>query len=304
MDIFIAKLVDTGSSSNYVWVKQAGGTNADEAFGVAVNGNNIYVAGGFYSPTVSFDNISLTNSGTTWSTDIFVAKLTDAGASAAFTWAVHAGGSSYDYAYSLAVRGPNLYLVGHTASPTATFGNIVLANVTNASGNTEAFLAKLIDTGSSGGFAWAKHFGGTGNDLAYTVTTGGTQVFVSGYVSPPATFDSLTISASNNNPVAFLASLTDPTLTATAAAQSSLPFTLSPNPARTTATLTLHALPGTATATLILRDALGRALRTETLPLPAADLRHTLDLTGLAPGLYAVQVLAGPAAATRRLVVE
>ena len=77
-----------------------------------------------------------------------------------------------------------------------------------------------------------------------------------------------------------------------------------PNPARTTTTALLPALPGTATATLTLRDALGRALRTQTVALSTAGLHQELDLSGLPAGLYAVQVRAGTATATRRLVVE
>lgn len=96
----------------------------------------------------------------------------------------------------------------------------------------------------------------------------------------------------------------DPTLTVTTAAQGTLSFSLAPNPARTATTVQLPAQPGTLTATLTLRDALGRAVRTATVALPPAGLRHELDLTGLAPGLYAVQVRAGAAVATRRLVVE
>jgi hypothetical protein len=38
--------------------------------------------------------------------------------------------------------------------------------------------------------------------------------------------------------------------------------------------------------------------------LPPAGLRHAFDLTSLPAGIYALQVQAGAATATRRLVVE
>ena len=70
-----------------------------------------------------------------------------------------------------------------------------------------------------------------------------------------------------------------------------------PNPARAAATLRLPTpTPEPRTATLA--DALGRTART--YPLPAHATTATLDLMGLAPGLYVVRC----GAATGRLVVE
>jgi hypothetical protein len=48
-------------------------------------------------------------------------------------------------------------------------------------------------------------------------------------------------------------------------------------------------------------DALGRILRTQAVALNA---RAEVDLTGLAPGLYAVRVQAKGQVATQRLLVE
>ena len=73
-------------------------------------------------------------------------------------------------------------------------------------------------------------------------------------------------------------------------------LTLAPNPARSTATLTLPAAIQARAVTVA--DALGRVVRQAALPAPATAL--TLDVTGLASGVYAVRC----AAATARLVVE
>jgi hypothetical protein len=73
---------------------------------------------------------------------------------------------------------------------------------------------------------------------------------------------------------------------------------LFPNPAHGRATVQV---PGGASATLTVLDALGRALRTQAV---AADAPAELDLTGLAPGLYTLRVVAGPHTTTRRLAVE
>lgn len=113
-----------------------------------------------------------------------------------------------------------------------------------------------------------------------------------------------TLSLINNNTGSTSVQVINTTTTATGAAAAPWAFTLAPNPARTAATLELPAVAGAGTAVLALLDALGRAVRTETVALPAAGLRHEFGLAGLAPGLYLLRVTAGAAAATRRLMVE
>ena len=199
------------------------------------------------------------------------------------------------------MSGPTVYLTGNFHGLAASLGSLTLGRA----GTITIFAAKLTDAGASSSFEWAQRAGGTGMfDGAYAVAIAGSSIYVGGNVTTPANFNSLTVTSPNVNTLAFLASLTDPTLTATAAAHSSLSFALAPKPANATTSVTLPAVPGAATATLTLRDALGRTLRTETVPLPAAGLRHELNLAGLPAGIYALQVQAGTAAATRRLVVE
>jgi hypothetical protein len=304
-NIFITKLVDAGSTSSFTWVQQAGGAGYDECYGLAINGPNVYLTGIFglvlggssTGGTAAFGTTVLTAPGGLY--ELFVAKVLDNGATGSFVWALSAGGTGRDYARKVAVRGTSLYVVGAFGSATATFGTTTLTNT----GSNDAFVAKLTDVGTTGSFNWAQQAGGTGPDQANDVVSVGTSLYVSGYIAPPATFGAQAI-ASSGSTAAFLASLTDPTLTATTAAQGSFAFTLAPNPARAAATLTLPAMPGAPTATLTLTDALGRTLRTATVPLPTAGLRHELDLRGLTPGLYAVQVQAGNTSGTQRLVVE
>ncbi|GAB3877228.1 hypothetical protein GCM10028824_36840 [Hymenobacter segetis] len=311
-DVFVAKLTDAGLTSSFTWAQQAGGVGFDQALALAVNGTSVYIAGyyGSYSYSLSGDlgNTPATFGSTSLPSigeyDAFVAKLTDAGATASFTWAQRAGGTGIDSATAIAVRGNNVYVAGTFRSTQISFGATTLAKASGASNYyRDVFVTKLLDAGNASSFAWAQQAGSSTDDFATSVSVTGADVYVGGAVGPTASFGSHSINNSTTQ-AAFLATLTDPTLTATSAAQSNLSFALAPNPARTAVALTLPALPGTATATLTLRDALGRALRTETLALPAAGLRHELDLRGLAPGIYAVQVLAGPATATRRLVVE
>ncbi|GAB3590124.1 T9SS type A sorting domain-containing protein [Hymenobacter daeguensis] len=248
----------------------------------------------------SFGSTALSRAG---DYDVFVAQLADAGSSGSFGWALRGGGTGDDRALGLVATATGVCVAGYSYSATASFGPTALVNYSGG-GRADIFVTRVVDGGGSGSFAWAQHAGGTGDDQAFGLAISGSALYVAGTVTPQAIFAPLTINAPTGTRIPLLASLTDPTLLATTAAQGLLPFTLAPNPARAATTVALPAQPGTASATLTLRDALGRALRSETVQLPTAGLRHELDLSGLPAGLYAVQVQAGPATATRRLVVE
>lgn len=301
-DAFVAKLTDTGSAGTFDWARQAGGAGWDEAHAVATNGTSVYVTGEFNSPVAAFGTATLANAGSAPSNDVFLTKLTDTGV---FVWAQQAGGTGYDMASAVAVVGRNVYIAGGFGSAIAIFGSTTLTN----SGNNpehDVFITKLTDGGTAATFAWAQRGGGASRDEANSLVISGTHIYVSGYVSPPASFGNLALTSPGIYNTAFLASLTDPTLLAnTSPTLSGTAFTLAPNPARAATTVTLPALPALpGTATLTLRDALGRTLRTATVALPPAGLRHEFDLSNLPAGIYALQVQAGAATATRRLVVD
>ena len=95
----------------------------------------------------------------------------------------------------------------------------------------------------------------------------------------------------------FLAKLANATALAVRAGTAAPTLALFPNPARSTATLRLPAPTETA-AEAVLTDALGREVRRYAVPARATET--TLDVTGLAPGLYLVRC----GAAVGRLVVE
>ncbi len=81
-------------------------------------------------------------------------------------------------------------------------------------------------------------------------------------------------------------------------------FTLAPNPARTTTTLYLT-LPTAGPVIVTVRDVFGRVARTlPARPLPAGTPTLPLDVRGLTPGVYHVQVRANDHLRTQRLVVE
>ena len=303
-DIFVARLLDAGSSASVGWAVRTGGAGPETGDAIALSGASVYVTGSFSGPTTTVGATVLPNAGGTGGTaDVLVAKLADTGATATPVWAVAGGGVGADRPRGVVVRGANVYVAGSYGSPSATFGATVLPSRATTTA-LDIFAAKLLDSGPGAAYAWAQSAGGVNGESAFSVALTGNRVVVAGGTAPGATFGALAVPPVATNTSAFVATLIDPTLTATALASGSLAFALAPNPARGAATLTLPAQPGAATATLTLLDALGRALRTETVALPAAGLRHDLDLRGLPAGLYALRVAAGPATATRRLLVE
>ena len=130
-DIFLTKYDANG---NILWAKKAGGTSDDETFSVAVDtSGNSYVAGWFASLTITFGSNTLTNVG---SSDLFLAKYDTNGN---VIWAKSAGGTNYDYTYSVTVDASgNSYVAGYFKSPTITFVSPALTNA----GGYDMFIVK------------------------------------------------------------------------------------------------------------------------------------------------------------------
>lgn len=300
-DAYVAKITATSAGSTTAWALRAGGAQADQATAVAVSGTEVYLAGSFQSVAAGFGPVVLANTNPALEPRAFLSKLTDQGSSAAFAWVQQAEGITGDQAPTVAVNGASIYLAGSFRNTTAGFGSISLTNTNAGRSTTDVFVAKLLDAGTAGSFVWAQQGGGSNSyDDAQALTVTGTGVQVAGRTTGPTAFGGTVLPAPGAE-AGFLAILTDATPTATAPGALALELAVLPNPAYGRATVQVPAVPGAATATLTVLDALGRTLRTQ----PAAlNARASLDLTGFAPGLYAVRMQAGATTATRRLVVE
>ncbi|MDO7845880.1 choice-of-anchor D domain-containing protein [Hymenobacter sp. M29] len=212
-DVFVAKLTDTGTTGTFVWAQRAGGLNSDIVASMAVEGANIYLAGSFgysvYSAaasTATFGNVVLTNPGS-GTADAFVAKLTDAGASGTFAWALRAGGIQNDAASGVAVSNGNVYLAGRFEGQVASFGGLTLAS----RGLADGFIGKVVDAGSTAGFAWVQPVSGHATDGVQAVAVAGANVYVTGVFSGPVAFGSalLTFETAYITTDIFVAKLTD-----------------------------------------------------------------------------------------------
>jgi len=204
-DVFVAKLVDTGPGTSYVWGQRGGSPGTDIANALAVDGTNVYLTGYFYGATASFGATTLTNASNLY--EIFIAKLTDAGTSASFGWAQRAGGPGSDTANGIAATGGSVYVTGTFQGLAATFGPFTLA--ATSSSDLDIFVVKLTDTGSSGTFGWAQRVGGTGYENPTALVSNAAGVYLAGYFqSPTISFGTIPLARIGGGDI-FVARLTD-----------------------------------------------------------------------------------------------
>jgi uncharacterized delta-60 repeat protein len=134
-DVFLVK---TDANGDVQWAKAYGGTGADLAFSVQQTSDGGYIVAG------------ATHSFGAGGADFFVVK-TDANGNV--EWAKTYGGTGADTAFSVQQTSDGGYIV---AGWTRSFG----------AGNLDIF---LIKTDANGNVEWAKTYGGTGDDRAYSV---------------------------------------------------------------------------------------------------------------------------------------
>jgi hypothetical protein len=304
--MFAARLVDAGSTATFAWAKLFGDLLPSTGFyphalmgSLVAQGNILYLVGDYTNADLQVGPFTLLNTGIY---DSFVLRMSDTGSAGTFDWVQTIGGPNQEFASSVVLSGNDLYVAGTFTSPTATFGAVSLPR----SGTGSLFVAKLVDTGVAGSWAWAQQAGGTGiaGASAVSVTSAGT-VCVSGSVPVPAYFGSFTATGPANWFTTCLATLNPATGLATTAAAPLVGLYVAPTPASgTQVTVQLPAGLAAGSVALMVLDAVGRTVRTGTATLPVGTATTTLDIAGLAPGVYALRVAVGERLGTARLVVE
>jgi hypothetical protein len=165
-DVFLASFASSGSPR---WSHRFGGTGADGALGVAVDGAGyVYVVGSF-STSVDFGSGAVQSAGLT---DIFMTSFTSGGT---LRWAKRFGGTGADEAMGVAADGTgNVYVAGSFSS-SLDFGS----GAVQSAGGTDIFMASFT---SAGALRWAKRFGSTGADRGARVATDGSDNgYLTGY---------------------------------------------------------------------------------------------------------------------------
>lgn len=180
-----AYLVKLNASGNFEWVRQFGGSGADQALGLTVDtAGNVYTIGTFPS-SADFDpgvgTELLTSAG---SLDVFLVKMDSSGG---FVWARQIGGSAADVGNSVKLDATNNVYVTGSFNGTADFDpGVGNANLISA-GASDVFVSKL---NSSGGFVWAQQFGGSASDIGNAIAVDATNIsYVTGSFQGTADFD-------------------------------------------------------------------------------------------------------------------
>jgi hypothetical protein len=161
MDAFLLKL---DSAGNFIWVKQAGGSQFVENVGrsCVVKDNYLYW-GGTFSDSLFFPmSGTLTSVGISRGlNDIFIIKLDTAGN---YIWIKTQGGLLNDGIASIALDDVNNIFTTGSFSSTCDFDPDTAVNFDLTSwGQNDIFVCKLD---SSGDLLWVKQFGGNDFDLA------------------------------------------------------------------------------------------------------------------------------------------
>ena len=186
-DIFISKLDPSG---NVIWSKRAGGTDQDVAFSIATDNNGDFYIAGYFRGTITFPG-SATTMTSLGGTDALIAKYDGNGN---FLWAKSGGGTGNDFAYGVSVRGSNVAMVGQFES-SATFNS---SNLLSA-GQSDIFIAEY--NSSNGSLNWVNKFGGTGNDIGFSITTAASDYVIAGQFSNSVTIGSTTLNSAGNSDV-------------------------------------------------------------------------------------------------------
>jgi hypothetical protein len=203
LDPYLVKLDPSG---NVLWAKQGAGVESDAGVSVAVDtSGNCYLAGWFYSATISFGSFSVFNTdNSNTSVDVFLVKYDASGTA---LWARSGGGNGYDeYTQSVSVDDAgDAYVAGYFYSPFATYSANTIVNSDNSGSTVDVFLVKYSSTGN---FSWVRNAGGgTANDLPGGATTDGHGhlLVAGGFGSPSISFGTYTLTSSGGNAL-FLAS--------------------------------------------------------------------------------------------------
>lgn len=181
-DMFIVKYDPSG---NVLWARSFGGGDSDFGSAVATDElatdseGNVYLGGSFRSTTITFDTITLTNSGPPFS-DFCLVKFNADGHT---LWAsTSANSPSSDATYSICTdKAGNVYLTGPYQSDSITIGSTTLYN--SGAPNLDCYIVKY---NLSGTVLWAKGIGGNDDDAVKSISADGNEnIFACGYFFSP-----------------------------------------------------------------------------------------------------------------------
>ena len=154
-------------------------------------GGNIFIAGYFGAPSITFGFTTLLNKG---EDDVFIAKYHNSGN---IFWAKGFGSSGTENANNIQIDASgNIYVIGIFGGSKIVFEADTLIN---HSVNTPDFF--LVKFTTNGNVLWAKSFGGSGVDYAHDLNIGndGNIVLSGSFTSPTITFGNITLTIAESS---------------------------------------------------------------------------------------------------------
>lgn len=161
--IFLVPVISCGQTFNFA--KRVGGTQFENAMGIAVDSSSNIIVSGYFSGTADFDpsaaTHNLTSSG---GNDIFLARYDSAGN---YLWAIAIGGAGEELTYAdpAVDEYGNIYICG-VFDTGADFNPNGQTYLLSNRGSQDGFIAKYDSTGT---LIWARGMGGSSNDIIYRI---------------------------------------------------------------------------------------------------------------------------------------
>jgi hypothetical protein len=174
-DVFVTKLTPAGSA--LVYSTYLGGSDMDDAWGVAVDGaGSAYVTG--VTASTNFPTLSAYQATLQGGYDAFVTKLSPAGT--ALVHSTYLGGSGDDYGEAIAVDAAgSAYVTGYTLSTNFPTQSPYQATL---QGNANAFMTKLTPAGNA--LVHSTYLGGASDDEGWGIAVDGAgAAYVAGQTS-------------------------------------------------------------------------------------------------------------------------
>lgn len=170
-------LICADTSGNLSWCKTFGDSSDEKVNELIVdNAGSIYLAGRFYSPSLTIDSVTLQNSTPALTSDAFIARLN--ASNGACKWAKSQGGLMDDEAEGICTDGAGkLYLIGKFYSDQLAVGNTLLTNY-SLFGTCDIFLSGY-DT--SGVAQWSTSCGREDNDFGQSVCAFSGKIYLTGH---------------------------------------------------------------------------------------------------------------------------
>ena len=166
--IFVARY--QGSNGSHLWSTTFDGS----ASAIATDGlGNIFLTGSF-GGSINFGTKAATKLASAGDADIFVAKLTSAGA---HTWSKRLGSTGADHGSGIAVSSAGVVAVTGDFRGVVDFGGGPLTSA----GSSDIFVESL--DGATGAYLWARRFGDASSNLGRFVTFSGSDRVVVGGTS-------------------------------------------------------------------------------------------------------------------------